>query len=78
MAPRPQAEDRGVLFRKVNDRIYVLACVVAPDDRWDFLCECGDHGCYRALQLTTAEYEVARALTNGPIVAPSHVGAQPG
>jgi hypothetical protein len=60
-----------ILFRQVNERILQI-----EGDRWrvdpvDFMCECGDITCMRAVQLSLKDYERLRS-------EPTHFGVIPG
>jgi hypothetical protein len=60
-----------ILFRQVNERILEI-----EGERWrvdpvDFMCECGDASCTRAVQLAVVDYERLRS-------DPTHFGVIPG
>ena len=60
-----------ILFRQVNERILEI-----EGDRWrvdpvDFMCECGNMGCTRVIQLSVDDYERLRS-------DPAHFGVIPG
>jgi hypothetical protein len=50
------------LFREVNERIKEIneEMTDAAGERSDFLCECGDEGCTKAVSMTLSEYEAVR------------------
>jgi hypothetical protein len=63
-----------VAFREHNARRADLEVEVLPDEETLLLvCECGDGGCVRAVEVTAAEYEWARARADQFIVLPGHV-----
>lgn len=66
------------LFRAVNERIEGLNetfAVVAADEVFAIVCECGDILCVEQLQIHAAEYERARADRTLFIVVPGHEDA---
>jgi hypothetical protein len=61
------------LFRKVNERIEILARVVADDGAMmEYLCECDRPECYERVRATRSEYESVRADATHFIVLPGH------
>jgi hypothetical protein len=43
-----------------------------PERRVAFVCECDDERCRRAVLLTVAEYDEARASGHAVVVGPTH------
>jgi hypothetical protein len=60
------------LFRQVNERIRQVNEPLDPDERTDFLCECGDDDCTAPVSLTLAEYEEIRSTPTHFVVAHGH------
>jgi hypothetical protein len=61
------------LFREVNERIKDINEGAAPaDERSDFLCECGDQECTKAISLSVAEYEAVRSDPRQFAIVPGH------
>jgi len=59
------------LFREVNERLTdVLA--PSPNQRIDFLCECGDEGCTELITLTQWQYEDLRGDPRLSVVVYGH------
>ena len=59
------------LFREVNERLKdVLA--PSPNQRIDFLCECGDEGCNELITLTQWQYEDLRGDRRLSVVVYGH------
>jgi len=59
------------LFREVNERLkHVLA--PSPNQRIDFLCECGDEGCNELITLTHWQYEDLRGDRRLSVVVYGH------
>jgi hypothetical protein len=70
-----EADEQDVLL-EVNAHVHEAArrfegIASAPEDLWDFTCECGAPGCRVAVSLTLAEYETLRA-EGRPVLAPAH------
>jgi hypothetical protein len=61
-----------ILFREVNERIEELQSGAGVENRFDFLCECGDEDCVEAISLTHAEYEAVRSVPTQFVVLPGH------
>jgi hypothetical protein len=53
------SDQRSLLFREVNDRIYELLKSASPDLPGEFLCECG-RDCGRRVELLPAAFAAAR------------------
>jgi hypothetical protein len=53
------SDQRSLLFREVNDRIYELLESTSPDLSGEFLCECG-RDCGRRVELLPAAYAAVR------------------
>jgi hypothetical protein len=53
------SDQRSLLFREVNDRIYELLQSTSPDLSGEFFCECG-RDCGHRVELLPAEYAAAR------------------
>jgi hypothetical protein len=66
------------LLREVNERIEQInkeaeARGWAPEDRFEFQCECGaDGGCDSRVELTIDEYEAVRAQDDRFVLFPGH------
>ena len=61
-----------ILFRQVNERILAI-----ENDRWrvdpvDFMCECGNMGCTRVVQISVDDYERLRSDASHFGVIPGH------
>ena len=69
------ARNRLVL-REVNDRIAKLVGDWNETGVSLFICECSDHSCAEALEITAAEYERIRADEANFVVFPSHEQAE--
>jgi hypothetical protein len=71
---REQVRKNEALFRDVNERVKRIDSEQgAPaDERWDFLCECGNAQCVERVSLTVAEYERVRANPIHFFVVPGH------
>ena len=54
------SDQRSLLYREVNDRIYELLESASPDLPGEFLCECGRE-CGRRVELLPAEFAAVRA-----------------
>jgi hypothetical protein len=52
-------DQRSLLFREVNDRIYELLESTSPDLPGEFLCECG-RDCGRRVELLPAAFAALR------------------
>ncbi len=67
-------------MRTVNDRIATLderaTGWAAPEQRFEFQCECGRGGCEGRLLMTLAEYERVRDQRDRFAVVPGHETAQ--
>ena len=48
-------------FRAVNERIDELGKTAPWSKTTDYLCECSDTACFKAIELTNDEYERARS-----------------
>jgi hypothetical protein len=53
------SDQRSLLFREVNDRIFELLESTSPDLPGEFLCECG-RDCGRRVELLPAAYAAVR------------------
>ena len=53
------SDQRSLLFREVNDRIFELLESTSPDLPGEFLCECGGD-CGRRVELLPAAYAAVR------------------
>lgn len=62
-----------VLFREVNERIKEVNEPVAPGDRSDYLCECGNRDCTEPVALTLVEYEQLRSEPTHFAVVSGHI-----
>lgn len=64
------------LMRTVNDRIAALderaTGWAAPEQRFEFQCECGQRGCEGRLLMTLTEYERVRAQRDRFALVPGH------
>jgi hypothetical protein len=61
------------IFREVNERIEeVGASEAAPDERVEFLCECGNEDCTETIAMTLREYERVRSDAAQFVVVPGH------
>lgn len=62
------------LLGEVNRQIRDLAAKVDPDDlaTWEFVCECGEHGCTERVGLPLARYDELKHA-DGALLAPGHV-----
>ena len=71
---RDQIAKNEALFRDVNERVKRIDSEQsAPaDERWDFLCECGDAQCIERVSLTVEEYERVRSNPVHFFVVPGH------
>jgi hypothetical protein len=67
------SDQRSLLFREVNDRIYELLEAADPDLPGEFLCECGQD-CGRRVELLPAEFARLRE-TDGMVRSPDAVPA---
>jgi hypothetical protein len=65
--PLPRA-----IFRQINDRIRELSEQWPALESREFLCECGDRTCTRAIRLSLAEYDAIRADPARFVVAADH------
>jgi hypothetical protein len=69
-----RAVDRAkALLRMVNDHIRALAAGRSATERRAFICECGNHACIDAVELTVADYDVIRANADYFVVAAHRV-----
>jgi len=61
-------------FREVNERIRDIGAdfAEAPDETYDFVCECPDPACVDLVQMTVGEYEAIRSSPRRFVVAPGH------
>ena len=71
---RDQVAKNEALFRDVNERVKEVdrSHNLSTDDRWDFLCECGNVECMERISLTVEEYERVRADPVPFAVVPGH------
>jgi hypothetical protein len=53
------SDERSLLFREVNDRIYELLESTSPDLSGEFFCECG-RDCGHRVELLPAEFAAVR------------------
>ena len=63
------------LFRRLNERLHVLAAVASSsvleaDTPERFLCECSQTSCSRVLELTPSEYRTVRETNRRFLVFP--------
>ena len=79
-----RAAENEDLFRRLNERLHVLATVasssvLAADTPERFLCECSQTGCSRVLELTPSEYRSVRETNRRFLVFPdaSHTDPEP-
>jgi len=74
-----QALNEG-LMRTVNDRIATLderaTGWAAPEQRFEFQCECGQTGCEGRVLMTLAEYDRVRCQRDRFAVVPGHETAR--
>jgi hypothetical protein len=68
------ADQRSRLFREVNDRIYDLLALAAPDLPGEFLCECG-RDCGQRVELLPAAFAELRE-TGGVVRSPNCTGSR--
>ena len=59
-------------FRAVNEGIERARLPADADTRIGFVCECGNVGCHRIVDLSPAEYEAIRAHPRRFLVVPGH------
>jgi hypothetical protein len=71
-APTGSRSALGRALAEVNDRIFELAGANdAAADVWEFLCECGEHGCTTPVRMPLADF--ARLRGDGePVHARGH------
>jgi hypothetical protein len=62
------------LFREVNERIKEINADMsdAESEHSDFLCECGDDDCTKAVSMTVSEYEAVRENGKRFTIVPGH------
>lgn len=59
-APAKALGEEEALRRMRNDLIAAAAEPSGGKDSFEFLCECGDLNCRKVVELTVAQYRVAR------------------
>ena len=59
-------------FRAVNERIDELGKTAPWSKTTDYLCECSDTACFKAIELTNDEYERARSRPTVFMLVPGH------
>ena len=67
-------EHGSEIRRVVNDQIAEIARTnigTIREERWEFLCECGNPRCRRHVRLTVEEFRAARA-SEDPVVVAAH------
>ena len=71
---RDEVAKNEALFRDVNERVKEVGenHNLSTQDRWDFLCECGNAECMERISLTVEEYERVRADPVLFAVVPGH------
>jgi hypothetical protein len=62
----PDSSHLASVVRSVNDRIRELARLIAGDDEWQFLCECGRPDCHELVSLTLSGYAAYRVRLGSP------------
>jgi hypothetical protein len=60
-----------VMFREINERLE-SQLPADRDNRLSILCECADPDCTQRIELTSVEYETARAQPRLFILVPGH------
>jgi hypothetical protein len=63
-------EPIGQQLRRGNDAVAARARGSAPDESWDFVCECGQ--CVDEVRLALQQFD-ARRLVDLPVLAPGHM-----
>ena len=63
------------VFRVVNEQIASLVGSVGLGDRVSFVCECGNRGCTKRVELTLDEYHAVRTDSRRFLVARGHEDA---
>ena len=65
--------ENEVRFRDINERLRAgVEGLTAPEERIDYICECGDAACASSLALTVADYELVRGDPLQFAVEPGH------
>jgi len=77
-----RAAENEDLFRRLNERLHVLATVasssvLAADTPERFLCECSQTSCSRVLELTPSEYRAVRETNRRFVVFPEATHTDP-
>lgn len=64
------------VYRAVNEQVRALAARNdarnSHDDAWEFLCECGERGCFEQVSLRVSEFDGVVA-SGGSVLADGHV-----
>jgi hypothetical protein len=60
------------LFREVNERVNVLQTTRSLTSPIDFICECADDACSKAIPVEREVYERVRSSPTHFVVAPEH------
>jgi hypothetical protein len=76
MADDPRLPERiarnEAIFREVNEAIEAGRWPGEENSAIAFRCECGELGCSRLIELTSAEYEQVRSHPRRFFIAPDH------
>jgi len=65
-----------LLFREVNEQIYLMRGSVEADAELSIICECERRGCVKNLHITVEDYEAVRRFPTRFVIKPGHAGSE--